>query len=194
MAPEGLSLGGFLSRGGCMEPKLCEVDDCSRPFHAKNLCKKHYYRVRRNGSTTPKYNMDHGGSCGVSGCLRGHSNNGLCSMHAERVRRTGSVGPAESMRRPRSERYVTHEGYVRIWVDGKQVLEHRHVMETILGRPLTSDENVHHKNGDRGDNNPTNLEVWSKKQPPGQRVRDKIAWAREILAKYEDEEHLHNDQ
>ena len=64
------------------------------------------------------------------------------------------------------------------------VAEHRLVMEKVLGRYLFPDETVHHRNGCKTENQPSNLELWSSKHPSGQRVADLLAWAQEIVARY----------
>lgn len=129
--------------------------------------------------------------CAIEGCDRTYFANGLCNMHYTRKRTTGDAGEAALRRKPAGSgnvyRYIDKNGYVYLTFPddkGRRILEHRHVMECHLGRPLWPDESVHHKNGSRGDNRIGNLELWSRWQPAGQRVEDKVVWAKEILARY----------
>jgi len=66
-----------------------------------------------------------------------------------------------------------------------RIYEHVLVMSQKLGRALRPGENVHHINGVRDDNRPENLELWVTFQPKGQRPEDLVAWAHEILRRYE---------
>jgi hypothetical protein len=56
---------------------------------------------------------------------------------------------------------VSASRYKKLKINGRTLSEHRVVAERMLGRKLTSEEVVHHKNEDRFDNRPENLEVLS---------------------------------
>jgi hypothetical protein len=127
-------------------------------------------------------------TCSVGGCDEPRKDRDLCGRHALRFRRTGKVGPAKKLPsgRPSSGINVNSDGYVIVKVPGSRAwqLQHRLVMEGILGRALRANESVHHKNGIRNDNRPENLELWVKPQKPGQRVEDLVAWIVETYPEY----------
>jgi hypothetical protein len=96
-------------------------------------------------------------------------------MHYKRWRTHGD--PLIVRRGPSGVGFVTKDGYIRVGVGGgRQVQQHRLVMETMLDRPLEKFETVHHKNGRRADNRPSNLELWTRPQPNGQRPEDLVSW------------------
>ena len=54
-----------------------------------------------------------------------------------------------------------------MFMRNRGILEHRAVMALALGRALSKDEKVHHKNGNGMDNKLENLEVWRTSHPAG---------------------------
>ena len=118
--------------------------------------------------------------------------NRYCVYHKNRLKRYGNPNIHRIARYSPEYRAIDSQGYITVHHPDtahlpftKYILEHRLVMEQYIGRPLLEHENVHHRNGNRADNRLSNLELWSTSQPSGQRVDEKVGWAREIIELYE---------
>lgn len=165
----------------------CIAVDCQEPRRSRlGYCVKHAKRVQRHGDVNFRKRIPIrtivDPRCAVEGCNRAYRCKSYCGLHYRRFLKWGDPNFAVN---PYGVGYTNRQGYRVVQVGSKGVLEHRHVMEIYLGRPLCPDETVHHINGVRDDNRIENLELWSKSQPYGQRVEDKVAWAKQILGRYE---------
>jgi hypothetical protein len=177
----------------------CRFDGCARSYVAKGFCPAHYAQLKngwgmeplgkpgRRRSRLAEWESD---LCKFADCGRSASARGLCEAHYNQNRKGLDLSAIKFRQFAVDGWRVGSGGYIvrsHKSVGGKftTIQQHRFVMEEHLGRVLVKGENIHHINGDRADNRLDNLELWNTAQPPGQRIEDKVAWAKELLVLYE---------
>jgi hypothetical protein len=107
--------------------------------------------------------------CTVDGCLGDVFLVGICKKHYERRRKFNDVNyvTPESVSRDRC-RDAQLKNVVSVKATTYRKLfgrhEHRVVAEAVIGRPLKSDEHVHHKDGNKHNNAPDNLVVMTRSE------------------------------
>lgn len=165
----------------------CKIDGCTRPAKARQMCDVHYGRsIKGRPMDAPIREVGLHTVCTVDGCDRPHAYKRLCKFHGQRQRH--GIPLDQTRKAPTGVRRVLEDGYVSVYhpnhpnaTSEGRILEHRFVMAEHLGRPLAPTETVHHRDGDRENNDLSNLELWSRAQPAGQRVEDLLPyWVAQI--------------
>ena len=95
--------------------------------------------------------------CKIKGCNCTSKARGMCSSHYMRFWRYGKADIP--LKRAKNGEGFIRRGYKFFCYKGKEMPEHRAVMQLYLGRKLKKDEHIHHINGNKLDNRIKNLEI-----------------------------------
>ncbi len=189
-------------------PHTFSCEACEKPFNVTpgdlrtyhqrfgkdpSHCSRECYNTKRIGTSTRDCTV-----CGKSFTTTGYSlaRTETCSDPCRRTLQRQNLLARNELVRPSDtreiQRSITKQGYVRLrfpnqnGIKGREILEHRLVMERHLGRALRPEETVHHRVKPTTNNSLDNLELFSNRHGPGQRVSEQIEWATKLLLDYPD--------
>lgn len=126
------------------------------------MCRAHYSRWYKNGdpSVTRKVYRILDPVCSVEGCELPTLAKGLCQNHYALLKRNG-----EPVRTRVFKGEYIKDGYRYVYVGYRHYEpEHRIVVERFLGRKLSTDEQIHHKDGNTLNNSPSNLQIVTRSE------------------------------
>lgn len=138
--------------------------------------------------------MAAGETCRIPRCqnILKYQDGQVCGAHRLRFYRHGSYDISPNYTNlKKGTPSITKYGYLRININGKRVLQHRHIMEQHLGRSLNNSECVHHKNGDKTDNRIENLELLKNNQQH-MKTKHKHIWHKRNVRPPYTAETIHN--
>jgi hypothetical protein len=128
----------------------CTFENCTRSVEGKGLCSMHAKRMRKHGDPSVlliEHNI--GKKCQVAACGEMAQCKGYCLTHYHTV---FDYGREYLIMNPRGIGTITKDGYKEIYVNGEKILEHVHLAQKALGKPLPPKAVVHHLNGNKLDN------------------------------------------
>lgn len=130
----------------------CNLIGCELPIHAKGLCHLHY---RQQLYAAKPRNNPCACGCGQLALRKFVNGHNTRLQPGEEQARRGRMNDGSAL---------LDTGAGIFYRKVRQRHEHRTVAEIKIGRPLLPGEIVHHKNGNKRDNHPDNLEVMTRRE------------------------------
>lgn len=128
--------------------KTCTVEGCGDAVRCVGLCNRHYHVLKQKRKEKPC-----ACGCGEMTAYTFKHGHHTRLFTAEEQTRRGRMNNGDKQRDPPGATWYRK-------VRGRH--EHRTVMEKIVGHTLGPDDIVHHKNEQKRDNRPENLELMTR--------------------------------